>query len=79
VYTLIVVGVAYLFTGLFNWTAVMIIFFTHVFLDNRSFLLWWGKYVKRVKESDISHMQSALLELDQAFHYIVLFIVSLIY
>ncbi|GAJ41659.1 DUF3307 domain-containing protein [Saccharococcus caldoxylosilyticus] len=79
VYTLIVIGVAYLYTGLFNWTAVMIIFFTHVFLDKRSFLLWWGKYVKRVKESDIPHMQSAMLELDQAFHYIVLFIVSLIY
>lgn len=76
VYTFIVLGLAYVFTGFFNWLAIIVLFISHLILDNRKFLNWWAKHIKGV--TDYNELNVVVMRIDQAFHYIILFIVSLL-
>lgn len=77
IYTATVLGSAYLFLGYFSWGAIFLVFFSHLVIDKRDFLYWWAMYVKGIKQPDHPSTGNVMLELDQAFHYVVLFIVSL--
>ncbi|WP_092269302.1 DUF3307 domain-containing protein [Brevibacillus centrosporus] len=77
VYTITVLGFAYLVIGYFSVAATILIFFSHLILDKRDFLNWWAVHIKRIKDPNSQHVSTVMLELDQAFHYIVLLIISL--
>lgn len=76
IYTVTVMSFAYLFTGFFSWAAILVMFLSHLIIDNQTFLHWWAKYIKRMPEPSNKNVKMTLLELDQSFHYIVLFIIS---
>lgn len=76
VYTLILTVLAFLIIGFFNWTAVFILFISHVFIDKRNFLIWWSKHIKKMSNTENDSVRPVLMELDQAFHYVIIFIVS---
>ncbi|KMP19392.1 DUF3307 domain-containing protein [Bacillus paranthracis] len=75
-YTLAVSIMAYVFVGFFNWTAIFILFISHIIIDRKIFLNWWAKNIKRIRDTEEPAVQPGLIELDQAFHYIILFIIS---
>lgn len=77
VYTVTVLGGAYLFLGYFNWAAFFLVFFSHLVIDKRDFLIWWAKHVKGIEQPDHPSTSNVMLELDQALHYIILFIICL--
>ncbi|OFD42206.1 hypothetical protein BWGOE3_34590 [Bacillus mycoides] len=76
IYTLAVSIMAYVFVGFFNWTAIFILFISHIIIDRKIFLNWWAKNIKRIRDTEETAVQPGLIELDQAFHYIILFIIS---
>ncbi|OFD71173.1 MULTISPECIES: DUF3307 domain-containing protein [Bacillus cereus group] len=76
IYTLAVSIMAYVFVGFFNWTAIFILFISHIIIDRKIFLNWWAKNIKRIRDTEEPTVQPGLIELDQAFHYIILFIIS---
>lgn len=76
IYTLAVSIMAYVFVGFFNWTAIFILFISHIIIDRKIFLNWWAKNIKRIRDTEEPAVQPGLIELDQAFHYIILFIIS---
>ncbi|MEP9409022.1 DUF3307 domain-containing protein [Peribacillus frigoritolerans] len=76
IYTLIITLLAFITIGFFSWTAVFILFISHVIIDKRGFLIWWARRVKKMADTNNQSQQPVLNELDQAFHYIILFIVS---
>jgi hypothetical protein len=61
-----------------SWYAVIITFIicliTHILLDNRKFVIWWIKNIKRDKKQP----QWLVFVLDQCFHLIVLAIIALL-
>ena len=76
IYTLAVSIMAYVFVGFFNWTAIFILFISHIIIDRKVFLNWWAKNIKRIRDTEEPAVQPGLIELDQAFHYIIVFIIS---
>lgn len=77
IYTVIVLGAAYLFTGFFNIVAILLVFTSHVIIDHKEFLYWWARKVKGIKDINNIKVQNTLNDLDQVFHYIVLFFISI--
>lgn len=77
VYTTIVLGAAWFFIGFFRWAAVILLFFSHLVLDKRTFEVLWAKVVKRIKDPNAPEHRITMMELDQAFHYVILFIICL--
>ncbi|MFS0788786.1 DUF3307 domain-containing protein [Shouchella sp. 1P09AA] len=78
IYTLCVLGLAFIVTGFFSWLALIIIFVSHLVLDQRDFLITWGKRVKGMDSPSKKSSNMALVELDQAFHYLVIFFICFI-
>ncbi len=78
IYTLVLMLMSYFFTGYFSWTAIFIIFVSHVIIDRRVILIWWAKNIKKMSNTKDETVQSTLMELDQAFHYLIIFLVSCI-
>lgn len=76
IYTVTVLGLVFITLGFFNWLAVIILFVSHVFIDRRNFIVWWAKKVKKIENTEGANVKLALFELDQAFHYIILFFIS---
>lgn len=76
-YTLIVIGMAYLFADYFKWSAVIVIFISHMIIDHGLFLNFWAKKVKGITDPTTSNVKTAMFELDQSFHYFVIFLLSL--
>lgn len=66
----------YIFAGYFSWIAIFIIFVSHVIIDRRIILIWWAKNVKKMTNTENESVQPTMMELDQAFHYIIIFLVS---
>ncbi|MGG1629619.1 DUF3307 domain-containing protein [Rossellomorea sp. NRS-1567] len=78
VYTLVLTLLPYFILGYFSITAILIIFITHVVIDKGEFLKWWAQSVKGIKKPDDPNVKQAIFELDQAFHYIVIFVISIL-
>lgn len=79
IYTIVLTIMGYFFVGFLNWAAIFIIFISHVIIDRRVILTWWAKNIKKMSNLDHDAAQPTLIELDQAFHYIIIFIVSCLY
>lgn len=77
VYSIIVLGAAWVFIGFFRWAAVILLFFSHFVLDKRTFEVLWAKAVKRIPDPNAPEIRMTMIELDQAFHYVILFIICL--
>ena len=59
--------------GGLNWKSVPLIFVTHVFLDNRRFVIWWCKNITR------SYPSAALIMItDQAWHIVALILACIL-
>jgi hypothetical protein len=56
--------------------ATLFLAVTHAFLDNRSFEIWWLRKIKKFKDEEIPMW--LLIGVDQSFHFILLFIVSVV-
>lgn len=70
VYTLFV-GLAAVLAGQFSWLALLIVLFSHMFLDNRKFVYLW---VKNINQShDTAWLKIAV---DQCWHLIILGVVA---
>lgn len=78
IYTTVLTIMGYFFVGYFSWAVIFIIFVSHIIIDRRVVLTWWAKNIKKMTNIDNDTAQPTLLELDQGFHYIILFIVSCI-
>ncbi|WP_269919424.1 DUF3307 domain-containing protein [Caldifermentibacillus hisashii] len=76
IYTLVLTAMGYIFAGYFSWIAIFIIFVSHVIIDRRIILIWWAKNVKKMTNTENESVQPTMMELDQAFHYIIIFLVS---
>lgn len=78
IYTITLTFLAFIIIGYFSWTAIFIIFISHIIIDKRVFVIWWATKIKKMSDTTNVAVQPAIKELDQSFHYIILFIVSLI-
>ena len=78
VYTICVLGLAFIVIGFFSWLALIIVFVSHLILDRRTFLITWGRKIKGMNSPSNDSSKIALMELDQAFHYLVLFFICFI-
>lgn len=78
IYTIILTTMAYIFAGYFDWRASFIILVSHIIIDKKVFLNWWAVNVKKMSNIEGEDKKSIFLELDQAFHYIIIFIICLI-
>ncbi len=76
IYTLILTLLPYFITGFISWLAIIVIFTSHVVIDNGEFLKFWAKKIKRMNDPEDPNVKLAMFELDQAFHYIIIFFVS---
>lgn len=76
-YTVIVLGLAYFVTGYFNWSSIILLFISHMFIDSRKLIKWWTSNIKKIPPENVD--EHLLLELDQAFHYLILFVISISY
>jgi hypothetical protein len=76
IYTLTLTLLAYFITGFLSWLAIVVIFTSHLVLDKGDFLKYWAKKVKRINNPEDSKVKLAMFELDQAFHYVIIFFVS---
>lgn len=76
IYTLVLTIMGYFFAGYFSWIAIFIIFVSHVIIDRRSILIWWAINVKKMTNTENQSVQSTLMELDQTFHYVIIFLIS---
>ncbi|MFV9957783.1 MAG: DUF3307 domain-containing protein [Rickettsia conorii subsp. raoultii] len=78
IYTITLTFLAFIIIGYFSWTTLFIIFISHIIIDKRVFVIWWATKIKKMSNTTNIAVQPAIKELDQSFHYIILFIVSLI-
>ena len=78
VYTITLSIMAYIFAGYFDWRAIFIIFVSHIIIDRKLFLNWWAVNIKKMSNIENESSKNVFLELDQSFHYIVIFIICLI-
>lgn len=78
VYTIVLTIMGYIFVGYFDWRATFIIFISHIVLDKKTFLNWWSINIKRMPNIEDENSKSVFMELDQAFHYVILFIICLL-
>lgn len=78
IYSFCVLGLAFLITGFFSWLAIIVVFASHVAIDKKTLVTEWARKIKRMKDPHGEEAKTAIFELDQAFHYIVLFFISFI-
>lgn len=76
IYTLVLTITGYLFVGYFSWIATFIIFLSHIIIDRRTVLIWWAENIKKITNTKNESVKASMMELDQAFHYIIIFLVS---
>lgn len=65
------VAAAGLLAGGFPWEAVLFVFLTHLLLDRRGFVGWWGRHVQTLAPPAQVWMPVVT---DQAFHVVVLWL-----
>lgn len=70
VYTLAVTAFSLAGGGL-RWYFLVLVFLTHVFLDRRSFVLFWARKV--TKTTDVPWL---LVMIDQSWHLLVLLVIA---
>ena len=70
VYTLAVTGSSFMCGGL-KWQYSVLIFLSHIFLDQRSFVKFWAEKVTRTTE-----VPWLLVVLDQTWHLLVLAVIA---
>lgn len=76
IYTTVLMIMGYIFVGYFSWAAIFIIFVSHIIIDRRVVITWWAINIKKMSNTDNDAAKPTMIELDQAFHYIIIFIVS---
>jgi len=64
---------AFYFYG-FRWAYLLVLFASHMILDNRKFEYWWLNKIKRTQKSDVGEplWTILLIGVDQVFHLAVL-------
>ena len=72
IYTLCFIPAFYYFE--FNWLFLLILFGTHLILDNRKFELWWLDKIKGVRKDKTSELtwNILIIGVDQSFHLLIL-------
>lgn len=76
IYTITLTFLAFIIIGYFSWTTLFIIFISHVIIDKRVFVIWWATKIKKMSNTTNVAEHPTIKDLDQSFHYIVIFIVS---
>ncbi|KQX67245.1 MULTISPECIES: DUF3307 domain-containing protein [unclassified Paenibacillus] len=79
VYTIVLLILMYLLLGIFNWTMIFIIFFTHVIIDKGEIVSWWARKVKGIEDVSKETIRPVLMAIDQTFHLIVIFFISYLF
>lgn len=73
VYTFVLSIIAWFaFGGLTIW-GILIIFVSHVFLDQRGFVVWWVRTIMRVEDNKQAGWLSIIV--DQIFHVLIIAVV----
>ncbi len=67
-------GLAATLAGKFSWPALLILFFSHMLLDNRKFICFWVKSING--SSDIAWFN---IVVDQCWHLVVLAFVACVF
>lgn len=62
--------------GIWRWDIWLILFLSHAVLDQGTFVKWWAITIKGMNLAKMPGHSAVLIELDQAFHYVVLFVIS---
>ena len=72
IYTLCFIPAFYYFE--FNWLLLLVLFGTHMLLDNRKFEIWWLKTIKGVTKEKVNESiwNILLIAVDQVFHIAIL-------
>ena len=76
VYSIIVSVSLFVILNYYSFNTFIVLLISHVILDNRSFINFWCKYVKWVP-TPINLNSFVLSNIDQTFHILVLFLLSL--
>ena len=69
VYTLSIVVAMLIGDFTISWTAIIILYASHVFLDKRFFVLWWVRTIMGVKKPEGNWL---CIMADQVFHLLIL-------
>ncbi|RFU69542.1 DUF3307 domain-containing protein [Peribacillus saganii] len=69
VYTLCIALIAWIGFGGLSLLDILIILLSHIFLDRRTFIVWW---VRNVMRSDPNAVGWLVIMTDQVFHIIIL-------
>ncbi|NLG80282.1 MAG: DUF3307 domain-containing protein [Firmicutes bacterium] len=77
VYTVTVLALAYLVTGFFSWVAAISLLVTHAAIDSRHPIYFWCKVVKGIRNPSHETYSGVVRRVDQVFHIVVLFTLSL--
>ena len=76
IYSCIVNGFLFLVLNYLSVSTFCILLISHMVLDNRKFIVFWCKFIKRVK--CIEKLDRLVLSnVDQTFHILVVFLLSL--
>lgn len=69
VYTMMIFGVAFFGGYTIPISAIALIFFSHVLLDRRTFVVWWVKKIMGTTDKGANWLN---IVVDQVFHIIIL-------
>lgn len=69
VYTLTIIVTAYIGTAPLPAEAITFIFLSHIFLDKRTFVVWWAERIMGIKDKQTAWL---IIAADQTFHLLVL-------
>ena len=78
-YTLLFIPVLYFYQ--LNVYSLLLLFATHLILDNRKFENWWIKVIKQTRKENIGENLWLILTIvvDQVFHLLVLGVIVLLH
>lgn len=75
VYTLCFIPIFWLMQ--INWLWLLLIFWSHMFLDRRWPVIWWIKHVKRTSDETIKNLFWLVIAVDQIMHILILVPIAL--
>lgn len=77
IYTFVLSLLMFFINGYFNWATSFLIFISHVVIDKGKITDMWAKKVKRIEDSNSMEAYLVKMQIDQVFHYSIIFIIAL--
>ena len=72
IYTIVLIGSSGLYGAVLPIGAIALIFVSHLFLDRRTFVVWWVRHIMGTPDAESSWLT---IVCDQVFHLIILGVV----